>query len=147
MNKNKFIWITPNYRVNIDSIFSMERRESDKPSQEYKEWLNKYEEFLTGINNDNSKFLEYIKGYDNVNHLSTEDIIKEYAILNIGNPPELEYTYWLILCTGITVKLGKDKFEAINRIIDNIYENNTPVKNSQKSINKEPVNMVRYVEG
>lgn len=63
----KFVWITENYRVNLDSIFSLEKRY---------------------IENDG----EYIE--------------ENYVILS----------------TGLTIKLSKDKFDKINKYIDNLIK-------------------------
>ena len=41
----KFVWITPTYRVNIESIFSLQQ-ESPIENPDYITWNNTYNEYL-----------------------------------------------------------------------------------------------------
>jgi hypothetical protein len=119
-----FVWITENYRVNIESIFSLEHQINE--SDEYINWKNNYqnltEEYkktfkpiidddgnIVTIDNNSSK--EEIYNYSKL-------IIKEVLKI-IGNPPErYSEIYVVILQTGLKIIISKDKFEEINKIID-----------------------------
>ena len=123
-----FVWITENYRVNIESIFSMEHRVFNNPR--YGEWKNNYEKLLNSyetsmipLKKEDGTFLE-------INKFSPPEDIKLYAELitneifdKIGPTPD-EYTdsYIIILSTGLKIEIVKDKFEAINKMIDKYQE-------------------------
>jgi len=123
-----FVWLTDNYRVNIESIFSLEHQHSK--NQKYIEWKNNYEKLLASyksslmpLKTEDGKFLE-------INGSSSPEEIELYAQLitneiyeKIGPTPEeyIDY-YQIILSTGLKVGIAQDKFEAINKKIDQYQE-------------------------
>jgi len=120
----KFIWITENYRVNIDSIFSLEKRVVK--SSEWSNWKTQYNNIVNEYQQSFAPLIDEDNNIIELNHNSNQEDIEKYSKLlmnkiieRIGNPPE-EYTetYILILQTGLKVNITKDKFEAINKIID-----------------------------
>ena len=114
----KFIWLTENYRVNIDSIFSLERKYIEN-IEAVKAWYDSYQTWkddiiVHGIHTDTIDI--DIDDIDN-NH----QIIDSYIKNMIGECP-LGYTieYYIILSTGVKVNISEDKFNVINEAIDSI---------------------------
>lgn len=121
-----FVWLTDNYRVNIESIFSLEHQYIKNPK--YNEWKLKYENLLNSyksqlipLKKDDGEFLKLTSN-------STKEDIELYAQLiadeiydKIGETPD-EYNdyYQIILSTGLKIGITKDKFDIINKIIDKI---------------------------
>jgi len=120
----KFVWITENYRVNVDSIFSLEKRVVK--SSEWSNWKTQYNDIVNEYQQSFAPLIDEDNNIIELNNASSQEDIEKYSKLlmnkiieRIGNPPE-EYveTCILILQTGLKINITKDKFEAINKIID-----------------------------
>ena len=120
----KFVWITENYRVNIDSIFSLENRKIE--SSEFKRWTAEYNDIVKEYQETLSPLIDEDDNIIELNNESSQEDIEKYSKLlmkkiieRIGNPPE-EFieSCTLILQTGLKVNITKDKYDAINKIID-----------------------------
>ncbi len=117
----QFVYITENYRVNLECIFSLEKREILNP--QYTQYINNYE-----------KAIEDMKQSDNIatlvknqlENIDEDTIVKDlYKLLRekIGEQPEQYlYEYNIILSTGTKVQVSKSKYEYINDAIDNLIE-------------------------
>lgn len=116
----KFYWITDNYRVNLESIFSLEKKYVDNSSA-IKDWENAFQYWIDEIKEKGLHTMDYdIEILDDSN-INQEDanIIYQYIISNIGEKPkEYEIEYYIILSTGIKVQLSEDKYQKINELID-----------------------------
>ena len=116
----KFYWVTDNYRVNLESIFSLEKKYVDNSSA-IKDWENAFQYWIDEIKEKGLHTMDYdIEILDDSN-INQEDanIIYQYIISNIGEKPkEYEIEYYIILSTGIKVQLSEDKYQKINELID-----------------------------
>ena len=132
--KPTFVWITENYRVNINAIFSLEKRGKDN-SAAYNTWLQGYQNNLEYFSenpievwdDENETMIKYDANYDfsNNDQFENYDEFKvRYIVDNImgPEPPLWTYEYWIILSTGIKMQIAQDKFEHINDIITKINE-------------------------
>lgn len=121
----KFIWITDDYRINVDAIFSLQKINNDN---ELSQWKNKYNNFINNLESYpelqvSSEMLwtptsgikvddEYINKY--------AEQFEIWAESQIGSKPKCIEQYILILCTGVKIIITKDKYEEINKVIDNL---------------------------
>lgn len=125
-----FVWITPTYRVNIESIFSLQR-DSKMENPDYLVWQNTYDEYVKTIQRELPPLEidgEMVDPKDENN--VTEEKIEKYAIElkkkideTLGpEPPKYVYKYTIITHTGMKVNVSQDKYELINSIIDKIQK-------------------------
>ena len=140
----RFVWINENYRVNIESIFSLERRYV--LNEDFKIWAQQYEQLIEEYKTN----LPPIKDEEGIvhkvsNNSSQEDIqlysklIKDEIYDKIGEQPnEYNYTYCIILSTGVKVNISQDKYEEINKIIDSKQFLMAEIDNNLK--NKSEIN-------
>ena len=125
----KFIKLTNNYRINIESIFSLEHqylknKEYDEWKSNYDNLLDAYQKSLIPLKKENGELLK-------ISENSSEEDIKEYAQLiaeeiydKIGEEPEkYKDNYQIILSTGLKISISKDKFDAINNALNEEVEN------------------------
>lgn len=116
----KFVEVADNYIVNLDAIFSLERREINDPDvqEEFDEAVGRLTESITenppeldcgGIlfkptpeNAEDELFLVYKENLRNY----LEDKIRYYK-------DTITYEYFAVLSTGMKVKLSYSKWKAI----------------------------------
>ena len=121
-----FVWITNRYRVNLNNIFSLENRRVENTNA-ITEWDNKFNELLdqyikNGIH-DEITGVDIDFDIDNITEEQINFIANYIKENNIGNqPPQYVDEYYVILSTGLTVQLPQDKFELINKHIDNLIK-------------------------
>ena len=116
----KFYWVTDNYRVNLESIFSLEKKYVDNSSA-IKDWENAFQYWIDEIKENGLHTMDYDIEILDESNINQEDanIIYQYIIGNIGEKPkENEIEYYIILSTGIKVQLSEDKYQKINELID-----------------------------
>jgi len=142
--KTKFVWINDIYRVNINAIFSLEKRAKDNSEiynrwwEDYNYYMNLYDEQEIEIWDDRYNSIDItdetnetidkfpIRYSAPINPTSEEktkwdEFKKKYIYTIIGKCPEFwTYEYWIILSTGLKVEIAKDKFEYINKVIDEL---------------------------
>lgn len=120
-----FVWINNDYRVNISSIFSLQRIESTD-NEQLNNWSKKYNEFISVPENfielevDNGVYWSPINGAkmpDEYVEIYAEKF-NDYVESQIGPRPQNTYKYVIITNTGVKVNISKNKFDEINKIID-----------------------------
>lgn len=125
-----FVWITPTYRVNIESIFSLQR-DSKMENPDYLVWQNTYDEYVKTIQRELPPLEIDGEMFDPKDeNEATEEKIEKYAIElkkkideALGpEPPEYVYKYVIITHTGMKINVSQDKYELINSIIDKIQK-------------------------
>jgi len=125
-----FVWITPTYRVNIESIFSLQR-DSKMENPDYLVWQNTYDEYVKTIQRELPPLEIDGEMFDpNDENEATEEKIEKYANEikkkideTLGpEPPKYVYKYVIITHTGMKVNVSQDKYELINSIIDKIQK-------------------------
>lgn len=125
-----FVWITPTYRVNIESIFSLQR-DSKMENPDYLVWQNTYDEYVKTIQRELPPLEIDGEMFDPKDeNEATEEKIEKYAVElkkkideALGpEPPEYVYKYVIITHTGMKVNVSQDKYELINSIIDKIQK-------------------------
>ena len=117
----QFVWVTDNYRVNLDAIFSLECRyipdnsAVDEWNKIYERWLNDIKEY--GLHTDDLD-IDTTEGISDIEF----DQIDDYILQMIGECPKASYTveYHIILSTGVTMQIAEDKFNKICEVIDSI---------------------------
>lgn len=117
-----FVWLTDNYRVNLESIFSMEKKyvsdytNIDNWNSAYDNWFNDIIE--NGIHEDDG----INKDFDKEN-ISDDDykFIIDYIKTIIGECPDpYIIEYCIILSTGVKLNIAEDKFLKIQEAIDKL---------------------------
>ena len=115
-----FVKITDDYIVNIENIFSLERRIIEEEKEKYakdlidsiiKDWpvFDCDGEMYSPKNDDNPEENPLC----NIYFKKMEDFINE----KIQKKKKKIYKYYIILCTGVTVQLSKSKFDEIMKKI------------------------------
>ena len=125
-----FVWITPTYRVNVESIFSLQK-ESKMENPDYSVWQNTYDEYVETIKRELPPLEIDGEMFDpkNENEATKEKVEKYAAELKnkideeLGpEPPEYIYKYVIITHTGMKINVSQDKYDLINSIIDKIQK-------------------------
>lgn len=125
-----FVWITPTYRVNVESIFSLQK-ESKMENPDYSVWQNTYNEYVETIQRELPPLEIDGEMFDPKDeNKATKEKIEKYAaeLKNkideaIGpEPPEYIYKYVIITHTGMKINVSQDKYDLINAIIDKIQK-------------------------
>lgn len=123
---SKFIWITSTYRINIDSIFSLQEVNMGI-NPLWEEWNENYNEISDKIWPNDIKEIKIDSEIYNINDIIEDDetydkikeIIHQKIIEKIGEEPQKYiYEYHCITTTGINVILSKEKYNLINEYID-----------------------------
>lgn len=122
----KFVWITPTYRVNIESIFSLQQ-ESPIENPDYITWNNTYNEYLDTLQKElppleiDGEMIDP-KNDQNIDEEKTNRYIQELRQKieeSLGNkPPEFIYKFAIITHTGMKIYVSEDKYKLINSEID-----------------------------
>ncbi len=124
-----FVWITPTYRVNIESIFSLQC-ESEIENPDYDKWQDNYDEYLTTIEKELPP-LEIDGNSIDIKEdgISQETIDKYIETLqekikaSLGPiPPQFICKYAIVTHTGLKIYVSEDKYNQINEIIDNMQK-------------------------
>lgn len=128
----KFVWITPTYRVNIESIFSLQE-ESKTENPDYIVWQNAYNEYLKTVQRELPPLEIDGELFDPTNESDADSSkIQKYAVelekkINetisetIGDqPPKYICKYVIITHTGMKINVSQDKYELINNTIDEL---------------------------
>ena len=120
-----FVWITNDYRVNISSIFSLQKIECTN-NEQINNWSKKYNDFISVPENfvelevDDDVYWSPVSG----THVPDEYIetyakkFNDYVESQIGPKPQNTYKYVIITNTGVKINISKNKFDEINKIID-----------------------------
>lgn len=125
----KFVDITENYKVNLEAIFSLEKRVI--PNKEECERYNDQLDIISAEITENPPSLmcsgqlynplHDTNAKDNPLFKEYEKKLKEYLYNQVGEqPPLYRYEYYAILCTGVKVQLAENKYEAIIKAIEEI---------------------------
>ena len=122
----KFVWITPTYRVNIESIFSLQQ-ESPIENPDYITWNNTYNEYLDTLQKElppleiDGEMIDP-KNDQNIDEEKTNRYIQELRQKieeSLGNePPEFICNFAIITHTGMKIYVSEDKYKLINSEID-----------------------------
>ena len=122
----KFVWITPTYRVNIESIFSLQQ-ESPIENPDYITWNNTYNEYLDTLQKElppleiDGEMIDP-KNDQNIDEEKTNRYIQELRQKieeSLGNePPEFICKFAKITHTGMKIYVSEDKYKLINSEID-----------------------------
>lgn len=120
-----FVWINNEYRVNISSIFSLQKIEC-KNDEALNNWSQKYNEFVSVPENfielevDDDVYWSPISGTSIPDeYIETyAEKFNDYVESQIGPKPQTTYKYVIITNTGIKINISKNKFNEINKIID-----------------------------
>jgi len=127
---NNFVWITPNYRVNIDSIFSLQKINNEN---DIIKWNNLYDQIISNPDNYPDLPIGDNKTWNPVSNVKVSDEeVEKYAEAfeiwirqQIGPKPTLTNTCTIILSTGVKVTINEEKYNEINKIIDKITKDNS----------------------
>lgn len=122
----KFVDINENYKVNLDAIFSLERRiiPNKEECERYNDKLDIVSAEITEnppsllCNGEMYNPVHDVNAKDNPLFEEYEKKLKEYLYSQVGEqPPLYKYEYYAILSTGMKVQLAQNKYEAITKAI------------------------------
>lgn len=116
---SKFVWITDDYRVNVDSIFSLQRIKKDE-TDDHAIWQDKHDIMIANIEDE---YKDILTDETKSEKEKTDQIVKDICE-DLGPEPEKwEYEYVVITQTGLKITITKDKYDLLNHTIDDIYLN------------------------
>lgn len=112
----RFVWLNDSYRVNIDSIFSLQRIKRDE-SDEHARWQEAYD-IITG--NIQDEFHDVLEDPTKTDQQKIDEVTLEIKKLVGPEPDKWDYEYIVITQTGLKISITKDKYDLLNKIIDDI---------------------------
>ena len=124
----KIIQINDNIKINVEMIYSLEYHDNQS---DIDEWQNNYKNYFKSFSDDppllpitDEELFQPIYGTDN-----DEEKMKlylealEYHIISIiGECPEYNETYYVILCTGLKINIDKVIYDKINEYLNKFVE-------------------------
>lgn len=120
----KIVKINDNLKINIEQIYSLERKNNQN---KINDWLDEYNEYVKDFTeNPPELMIDDIKVYkpefDKKN--SKEDLnkymkaLESYIISIIGEKPKYKENYSIILITGLKINIDQSIYDKINQILE-----------------------------
>lgn len=123
----KIVQINDNLKINIEQIYSLERKSN---FNEVDEWDKLYNDYIKMFSEDPPEFMDEdhilkIKFGDNIDNETLEKyskLLHQHIISIIGERPEYYETYHLILSTGLKISIGKQIYDKIDEYLNNYLD-------------------------
>lgn len=124
----KIIKISDNLKINIEMLYSLEKRDNKK---DINEWGNRYQKYLSDFTQDppmlaitDDEVFQPVFGEEvDENKMKLYgDALSNHIISIIGACPIYNETYFVILASGLKVNIDKTIYDAINEYLNNFLE-------------------------
>jgi len=120
----KIIQINDNVKINIEMIYSLERKDNQN---EINEWNNEYKKLLDEFTKnppllviDNDELFQ--PKVDDINDsdkmMQYADSLNTYILSILGEQPEYVEKYQIILATGLKINIDKFIYDKINNYLE-----------------------------
>lgn len=124
----KIIQINDNVKINIEMIYSLERKVNEN---EINEWNNEYKKLLDEFTKnppllpiDNDELFQ--PKVDDINDsdkmMQYADSLNTYILSILGEQPEYVEKYQVILATGLKINIDKFIYDKINNYLEKYTE-------------------------
>ena len=126
----KIVKISDNLKINIEMLYSLEKRDNKK---DINEWENRYQKYLSDFTQDppmlaitDDKVFQPIFGeeVDEDKMKLYGDALSNHIISIIGACPIYNETYFVILASGLKVNIDKTIYDAIDEYLNKFLEQN-----------------------
>jgi hypothetical protein len=126
----KIIKISDNLKINIEMLYSLEKRDNKK---DIDEWENKYQKYLTNFTQDppmlaitDDEVFQPVFGeeVDEDKMKLYGDALSNHIISIIGACPIYNETYFIILASGLKINIDKTIYDAIDKYLDKFLDKN-----------------------
>lgn len=123
----KFVNISDDYKVNLDAIFSIERRiiPNREECENYNAKLEQISEEITAnppwleCNGETYNPVHDTNAKENPLYEIYSQELKKYLYSQIGEqPPLYKYEYYIIMSTGVKLQISQTKYDAIIECIN-----------------------------
>lgn len=120
----KIIKISDNLKINIEMLYSLEKRDNKK---DIDEWENKYQKYLTNFTQDppmlaitDDEVFQPVFGeeVDEDKMKLYGDALSNHIISIIGACPIYNETYFIILASGLKINIDKTIYDAIDEYLN-----------------------------
>ena len=126
----KIIKISDNLKINIEMLYSLEKRDNKK---DIDEWENRYQKYLSDFTQDppmlaitDDEVFQPVFGeeVDEDKMKLYGDALSNHIISIIGACPIYNETYFVILASGLKVNIDKTIYDAIDEYLNKFLEQN-----------------------
>jgi len=124
----KIIKISDNLKINIEMLYSLEKRDNKK---DIDEWENKYQKYLSDFTQDppmlaitDDEVFQPIFGeeVDEDKMKLYGDALSNHIISIIGACPIYNETYFVILASGLKINIDKTIYDAIDEYLNKFID-------------------------
>ena len=124
----KIIKINDNLKINIEMLYSLEKRDNKK---DIDEWENKYQKYLTNFTQDppmlaitDDEVFQPVFGeeVDEDKMKLYGDALSNHIISIIGACPIYNETYFVILASGLKINIDKTIYDAIDEYLNKFMD-------------------------
>lgn len=124
----KIIKISDNLKINIEMLYSLEKRDNKK---DIDEWENKYQKYLTNFTQDppmlaitDDEVFQPVFGeeVDEGKMKLYGDALSNHIISIIGACPIYNETYFVILASGLKINIDKTIYDAIDEYLNKFID-------------------------
>lgn len=124
----KIIKISDNLKINIEMLYSLEKRDNKK---DIDEWENKYQKYLTNFTQDppmlaitDDEVFQPVFGeeVDEDKMKLYGDALSNHIISIIGACPIYNETYFIILASGLKINIDKTIYDAIDEYLNKFID-------------------------
>ena len=126
----KIIKISDNLKINIEMLYSLEKRDNKK---DIDEWENRYQKYLSDFTQDppmlaitDDEVFQPVFGeeVDNEKMKLYGDALSNHIISIIGACPIYNETYFVILASGLKINIDKTIYDAIDEYLNKFLDKN-----------------------
>ena len=124
----KIIKISDNLKINIEMLYSLEKRDNKK---DIDEWENKYQKYLSNFTQDppmlaitDDEVFQPVFGeeVDEDKMKLYGDALSNHIISIIGACPIYNETYFVILASGLKINIDKTIYDAIDEYLNKFID-------------------------
>lgn len=124
----KIIKISDNLKINIEMLYSLEKRDNKK---DIDEWENKYQKYLSNFTQDppmlaitDDEVFQPVFGeeVDEDKMKLYGDALSNHIISIIGACPIYNETYFVILASGLKINIDKTIYDAIDEYLNKFMD-------------------------
>lgn len=124
----KIIKISDNLKINIEMLYSLEKRDNKK---DIDEWENRYQKYLSNFTQDppmlaitDDEVFQPVFGeeVDEDKMKLYGDALSNHIISIIGACPIYNETYFIILASGLKINIDKTIYDAIDEYLNKFID-------------------------
>lgn len=123
----KIVKINDNLKINIEQIYSLERKTN---INEVNDWNKSYQEYVNFFYKNPPEFIDneqiikinFEDAIDDETLKKYSELLHQHIISIIGECPEYDESYQLILSTGLKISIGKQIYNKIDEYLNKLLD-------------------------